>query len=133
MTTKCVVVEFSKVVVINNDSIITCTCIKNISTTIDLTQIDNGRIQDIEIIDLTGSGDNTLKLNLNDLLEISSETNTLRVIGDSGDKVEATGFNKSTASDVANRITLGNVTYDVYINTSASTGQLWVDQDLTVV
>jgi hypothetical protein len=30
---------------------------------LDLTQIDNGRIQDIEIIDLTGSGDNTLKLN----------------------------------------------------------------------
>jgi hypothetical protein len=48
-------------------------------------------------------------------------TNTLRVIGDSSDKVEATGFNKSTASDVANGITLGNVTYDVYINTSAST------------
>ena len=100
---------------------------------LDLTQIDNGRIQDIEIIDLTGSGDNTLKLNLNDLLDISSETNTLKVIGDSGDKVEVTGFNKSTADDVANGITLGNVTYDVYINTSASTAQLWVDQDLTVV
>ncbi len=95
---------------------------------LDLTQIDNGRIQDIEIIDLTGSGDNTLKLNLNDLLDISSETNTLRVIGDSGDKVEATGFNKLTAGGVAN-----GVTYDVYINASASTAQLWVDQDLTVV
>jgi hypothetical protein len=29
--------------------------------------------------------------------------------------------------------TLGNVTYDVYINTSASTAELWIDQDLTVV
>jgi hypothetical protein len=76
---------------------------------------------------LTGSGDNTLKLNLNDLLDISSETNTLKVIGDSGDKVEATGFNKLTAGGVAN-----GVTYDVYINASASTAQLWVDQDLTV-
>ncbi|CAC9592578.1 hypothetical protein [uncultured Gammaproteobacteria bacterium] len=103
------------------------------SLNLDLTQIDNGRIQDIEIIDLTGSGDNTLKLNLNDLLDISSETNTLRVIGDSGDKVEATGFNKSTAGDVANGITLGNVTYDVYINTSASTAELWIDQDLEVI
>jgi hypothetical protein len=90
--TKCVAVEFSKIVIINDDSIITCTCIKHISATIA----------------------NTLKLNLNDLLDISSETNTLRVIGDSGDKVEATGFNKSTAGDVANGITLGNVTYDVY-------------------
>jgi hypothetical protein len=77
---------------------------------------------------LTGSGDNTLKLNLNDLLDISSETNMLKVIGDSGDKVEVTGFNKLTAGSVAN-----GVTYDVYINTSASTAQLWVDQDLTVV
>ncbi|CAC9996278.1 hypothetical protein, partial [uncultured Gammaproteobacteria bacterium] len=98
------------------------------SLNLDLTQIDNGRIQDIEIIDLTGSGDNTLKLNLNDLLDISSETNTLKVIGDSGDKVEVTGFNKLTAGGVAN-----GVTYDVYINASASTAQLWVDQDLTVV
>ncbi|CAC9950231.1 hypothetical protein, partial [uncultured Gammaproteobacteria bacterium] len=45
----------------------------------------------------------------------------------------ATGFNKSTAGDVANGITLGNVTYDVYINTSASTAELWIDQDLTVI
>ena len=67
------------------------------------------------------------------MLDFSSKTNILKIIGDSGDKVEATGFNKSTASDVANGITLGNVTYDVYINTSASTAQLWVDQDLTVV
>jgi hypothetical protein len=52
----------------------------------------------------------------------------LKVIGDSGDKVEVTGFNKLTAGSVAN-----GVTYDVYINTSASTAQLWVDQDLTVV
>jgi hypothetical protein len=74
-----------------------------------------------------------LKLNLNNLLDFSSKTNILKIIGDSGDKVEATGFNKSTASDVANGITLGNVTYDVYINTSASTAELWIDQDLTVV
>jgi Ca2+-binding RTX toxin-like protein len=37
--------------------------------TLDLTNISNTRIQDIEIIDIRGSGDNTLKLNLNDLLE----------------------------------------------------------------
>jgi hypothetical protein len=55
---------------------------------LDLTQINNGRIQDIEIINLTGSGDNTLKLDLNNLLDISSETNTLKVVGDSGDKID---------------------------------------------
>ena len=35
---------------------------------------------------------------------------------------------EKTAGSVAN-----GVTYDVYINTSASTAQLCVDQDLTVV
>jgi hypothetical protein len=48
---------------------------------------------------LTGLDDNTLKLNLNDLLDFSSKTNILK-IGDSGDKVETTGFNKLEASDV---------------------------------
>jgi hypothetical protein len=43
--------------------------------TLDLTSINNTRIQDIEIIDIRGSGDNTLKLNLNDLLDASTSTN----------------------------------------------------------
>jgi Ca2+-binding RTX toxin-like protein len=34
--------------------------------TLDLTKISNTRIRDIEIIDIRGSGNNTLKLNLND-------------------------------------------------------------------
>jgi hypothetical protein len=55
---------------------------------------------------LTGLDDNTLKLNLNDLLDFSSKTNILK-IGDSGDKVETTGFNKLEASDVVNGVALG--------------------------
>jgi hypothetical protein len=39
--------------------------------TLDLTSINNTRIQDIEIIDIRGSGDNALKLNLNDLLDVT--------------------------------------------------------------
>jgi hypothetical protein len=46
---------------------------------LDLTNISNTRIQDIEIIDIRGSGDNTLKLNLNDLLDASTSTNILTV------------------------------------------------------
>jgi len=98
---------------------------------LDLTNIDNGRIQDIEIIDLTGSGDNILKLNLNDLLDISSETNTLKVVGDSGDKVNiklgANDFTKGSAK------TENSITYDVYSNANASTAELWIDQDLSVI
>ncbi|OJA03570.1 integrin alpha, partial [Bathymodiolus thermophilus thioautotrophic gill symbiont] len=96
---------------------------------LDLTQIDNGRIQDIEIIDLTGSGNNTLTLNLNDLLDISSSTNVLKVVGNSGDKVEVKtlGFEKSNATEVVN-----GITYDIYSHASASTAKLWLAQNLTV-
>jgi hypothetical protein len=55
--------------------------------TLDLTKISNTRIQDIEIIDIRGSGNNTLKLNLNGLLDASTSTNILKVLGDSGDTV----------------------------------------------
>jgi hypothetical protein len=56
--------------------------------TLDLTNISNTRIQDIEIIDIRGSGDNTLKLNLNDLLDASTSTNILKVLGDSGPRLD---------------------------------------------
>jgi hypothetical protein len=47
--------------------------------TLDLTNISNTRIQDIEKIDITGSGNNTLILNLNDLFDASTSTNILKV------------------------------------------------------
>ncbi|CAB5494264.1 Ig-like domain-containing protein [Bathymodiolus thermophilus thioautotrophic gill symbiont] len=99
---------------------------------LDLTNIDNSRIQDIEIIDLTGSGNNTLKLNLNDLLDISSETNVLKVMGDSGDKVDIelndNAFVRDSASETEN-----GITYHIYSNANDSTAELWIDQDLGVM
>jgi hypothetical protein len=41
------------------------------------------------------SPNNTLKLNLNDLLHASTSTNILKVLGNSGDKVIVIGFNDS--------------------------------------
>ncbi|OJA03206.1 hypothetical protein BGC33_02250, partial [Bathymodiolus thermophilus thioautotrophic gill symbiont] len=98
---------------------------------LDLTQIDNGRIQDIEIIDLTGSGNNTLKLNLNDLLDISSSTNVLKVMGDAGDKVDIELSSNAFIQGSAE--TKDGITYDIYSNANASTAKLWIDQDLAVV
>jgi hypothetical protein len=77
--------------------------------TLDLTKISDRRIQDIEVIDMTGSGDNSLKLNLDDLLDASTSTNILKVLGNSGDKVIATGFDDSTIDKTVN-----GITYDVY-------------------
>jgi hypothetical protein len=58
---------------------------------LNLAAIANDRIVGIEAIDLTGSGDNTLSLNLADVLDLSFTTNTLRVDGDAGDVVNSAG------------------------------------------
>ncbi len=41
------------------------------------------------------------------MLDFSSKTNILKIIGDSGDKVEATGFNKLETGDIVNGVALG--------------------------
>ncbi len=99
--------------------------------TLDLTNISNARIQDIEKIDITGSGNNTLILNLNDVLDASTSTNILKVLGNSGDSVNALGFAKISGAETEN-----SITYDVYTHSGANTdanAALWVQQDVGVV
>ncbi|CAC9989069.1 RTX toxins and related Ca2+-binding proteins [uncultured Gammaproteobacteria bacterium] len=99
--------------------------------TLDLTKISDRRIQDIEVIDITGSGDNTLKLNLDDLLHASSSTNILKVLGDSGDKVNAADFSDSTIDK-----TVDGITYDVYTHSDTNTHagvELWVQQEIVML
>jgi hypothetical protein len=99
--------------------------------TLDLTNISNIRIQDIEKIDITGSGNNTLILNLNDVFDASTSTNILKVLGNSGDSVNASGFAKISGAK-----TESSITYDVYTHSGANTGAnaaLWVQQDVGVV
>ncbi|CAB5506683.1 hypothetical protein AZO1586I_1656, partial [Bathymodiolus thermophilus thioautotrophic gill symbiont] len=98
--------------------------------TLDLTKISDRRIQDIEVIDITGSGDNILKLNLDDLLHASTSTNILKVLGDSDDKVNAAGFSDSTIDK-----TVDGITYDVYTHSDANTNadvELWVQQEIVM-
>ena len=58
------------------------------SITLDLTLIPDNRVTGIEKIDLvTGSGDHTLVLNLREVLNLSDESNTLVITGDTGDLV----------------------------------------------
>ncbi len=99
--------------------------------TLDLTKINDKRIQDIEVIDITGSGENTLKLNLDDLLHASSSTNILKVLGDNSDKVNAAGFSDSTIDK-----TVDGITYDVYTHSDANTHagvELWVQQEIVML
>ena len=94
--------------------------------TLDLTNIDNGRINSIENIDITGDGDNTLNLDLNDLLDLSESTNQLTIFGDSGDTVNVTGGFTDTGNDQV----IDGTTFDVF---EVSNATLLVEQEVTVV
>jgi hypothetical protein len=71
----------------------------------------------IEKIDITGSGDNTLIVNLNDVLDASTNTNILKVLGNSGDSVNALGFAKISGVE-----TEGSITYDEYSDIAGING-----------
>ncbi|MFT5527403.1 MAG: hypothetical protein ACI9HK_005385, partial [Pirellulaceae bacterium] len=54
---------------------------------LDLTQIDDGDVQGIDRIDIDGSGDNTLTLDKDEVLNISPNTGTLQIVHGVGDVV----------------------------------------------
>jgi hypothetical protein len=59
-----------------------------------------------------------------------NRVNILKVLGDSGDKVNAAGF-----SDSAIDRTVDGITYDVYTHGDANTGahvELWVQQEVVL-
>ena len=56
---------------------------------LDLDNYFDVAITDIEAVDLTGTGDNTLFLNAHQLLALSSTSNALEVHGDDGDRIVA--------------------------------------------
>ncbi len=87
--------------------------------------LPNGTIANVERIDLTGSGNNTLTLNVTEVLDLSSTSNTLRVYGDAGDTVHRGGAWTHGADQVHD----GN-TYESYTHGLAT---LLVDSDITIV
>ncbi|MBE0625935.1 MAG: DUF4347 domain-containing protein [Burkholderiales bacterium] len=97
------------------------------AVTIDLTVPGTaGKIHGIERIDLTGSGDNTLALDIRDLLNLSDTGNQLFVTGNAGDSVNSAGPGWSmTASNVVDH----GITYDSY-TVSGLTANLLVDHAL---
>jgi Ca2+-binding RTX toxin-like protein len=56
---------------------------------LNLTLIPDANITDIELIDVTGTGNNTLVLRLSDVLAISSTTDVLQIDGNAGDHLNA--------------------------------------------
>jgi len=93
---------------------------------LDLTAIDSGVISDIEVIDLTGSGDNSITLDASEILQITDGDNTIRIDGDAGDSVDVADF-----TDTDTNQTVDGTDYDVY--TDGGTASLLIDPDLDVV
>jgi Ca2+-binding RTX toxin-like protein len=58
---------------------------------LNLTQVVNTKITGIETFNMTGANNNTLTLNINDVLSFSTTTNTLTVLGNAGDTVNLMG------------------------------------------
>jgi hypothetical protein len=113
----------------------------------DLSTAKGEALHNIEKIDLTGTGNNTLKLSLTDMLEHANSSNVfnasnttsglsaqvarnqLMVDGDAGDKLILSDLTNWTAS--ATKVVAGSDSYTAY-NHNTSAAQLLVD-DLVVV
>jgi uncharacterized protein (DUF2147 family) len=92
--------------------------------TLNLTTLPNTRISGIELIDLTGTGNNNLMLDLPDLLSLSDTTNQITVLGNSGDTVTSTG---------QGWVSSGTQTFgsNIYARYTIANAVLLVDTDIT--
>jgi hypothetical protein len=92
--------------------------------TLDLPTLAPGAINDIEPIDLVaGELNNMLTITQQTLLDFSTTSDRLTVLGDSGDTVNANGFKRFDAQSE------NGITYILYGNDSA---ELWVQQGVVV-
>ena len=86
-----------------------------------------GNVVGIEKIDLTGSGNNSLALTAQDVLDLS-DTDTLIVTGDAGDSVASTGLGWIAGGTEV----IGTETYNKFtVAIGADTATLLVDADMT--
>ena len=83
---------------------------------LNLTNLANNKIIGIEQIDLTGTGNNSLTLNVLDVLALSDTTNQLIVNGNVGDAVTSTG--QGWLLD--GTITLVDIEYNQYVQGAAT-------------
>ncbi|PIG93096.1 FG-GAP-like repeat-containing protein [Gloeocapsopsis sp. IPPAS B-1203] len=94
--------------------------------TIDFTTLPRNQIRSIELIDLTGTGNNNLILTRLNLLNLSDTTNRLIVNGNAGDSVTSTGQGWIRG----NETTLDGIRYNQF---TAGAATLLVDTDITQI
>jgi hypothetical protein len=99
---------------------------------LDLTALPDSRTRSLERIDIGGTGNNTLTLNVLEVLNLSDESNELLVLGDAGDVVNQGPGWTAAASGGTNgngTSTIDGQTYQIY---NAGQAALLVDTDMTV-
>jgi VCBS repeat-containing protein len=96
--------------------------------TLDLTDIANNVITGIEKIDITGTGNNTLVANPDDIQALSADTDTLIVTGDVGDSVRLAGNWEARGSQL-----LAGVTYNKFVGYATDGSQVTVLGGLKMV
>ncbi|MBX3598442.1 MAG: FG-GAP repeat protein [Rhizobiaceae bacterium] len=93
---------------------------------LDFTNLASDVVTNIEGIDLSATGStNKVTLTMQDVLDMSSTTDILKIDGKAGDSVFATGFTDSGVDQTAS-----GTTYDVYTNGGAT---LWIDKEINTV
>jgi hypothetical protein len=92
---------------------------------LNLSTLAAGSVQNIEQIDLVaGSLNNTLTITQQTLLDLSSTSDRLTVLGGTGDTVNAAGFTAGSNQ------TVNGITYNTY---SSGLAELWVQQGVAVL
>jgi VCBS repeat-containing protein len=97
--------------------------------TIDLTEIDNALITGIEKLDITGTGNNTVVANADDIQALSTDTDMLIVTGDVGDSVRLAG----SSWEARGSQLLAGVTYNKFIGYATDGTQVTVLGGLKMV
>ena len=94
--------------------------------TLDFSTIQGTKVTGIEVIDITGNGNNSLKFTYTDLLHIS-DTNILTIKGDAGDSVSILG-----ATSIATETVLG-IQYNTYNFGGSLASDVWVQSNVSVI
>ncbi len=94
----------------------------------DFTLATRKRITGIETIDMRNAGTNTVKMNIHNLLKMSSSSNKLYIRGDSVDQVNVLGQNFVASTGA----TVNGVTFDCY-TAANSVARLCVEPGVTVL
>ena len=94
-------------------------------THLNLVTLANGKLEGIERIDRTGTGNNRLTLNAQEVIDLSSTGNKLTVLGNSGDIVDLDSGWRHRAD-----VLIGGQSYETYTKGLAT---LLVDSDIRVI